>query len=116
MPLLVSFQSPTGLSAGERVAVLNAEGIVAGGITMAVSFKPEPQDVLLCIYNNTSSTMQLVASPNLVAANFLPVYGIANTLVLALAGSCYTTEIGPSLYYALQATTTVVTGTAYLAR
>lgn len=116
MPLLGAVQTPTSLSTGERVAVLNAENLALNGLTMAVSLTPQPTSITLALYNNSGQSVTLVASPDLTAANFLPVYDEAGVAVTAATATVATARVAPGLYYAVKAGGAIAAGTIYLAR
>ena len=116
MPLLGAAQSPTALSSGERLAVLNAENLANAGISMAVALMPQPTPVVLAIYNNSGQSVSLVASPDLTSGDFLPVYNEAGNVVTVPNGQCWTAMVAPGLYYAVKAGGAITAGTIWLAR
>ena len=116
MPLLGAVQTPTALSGGERVAVLNAENLGNAALTMAIALIPQPTQVVLAIYNNSGQSVSLVASPDLVAGDFLPVYNEAGNAVTAANGQVWTALVSTGLYYAVKAGGAITGGTIWLAR
>lgn len=116
MPAFGAVQSPTSLSSGEKVAVLNAENLANGALTMAVSLTPQPTPVVLAIHNNSGQSVSLVASPDLTEADFLPVYNEAGNAVTVAAGEVGMAQVAPGLFYAVKAGGAIVAGTIWLAR
>ena len=102
MPLFGAVQTPTALSNGESVAVLNAENLGSGALTMAVAFTPQPTPVSLAIYNNSSQTVDLVASPDLTSGDFLPVYA-GETAITVATDTIGVFQVASGLYYAIKA-------------
>ena len=116
MPQFGAAQTPTALATGEKVAVLNAENLASGALTMAVALTPQPTAVDLAIYNNTTQSVSLVASPNLTAAAFLPVYNEAGAAVTVVTLTVGTARVAPGLFYAVSAGGAIVGGTIWLGR
>lgn len=115
MPVLGAPQTPTALSSGERVAVLNAENLGSGSLTMAVSLTPQPTPALLSIYNNSTVSVTLCASPDLTSADFLPVY-YEGTEITVPTLEVWSIPVSPGLYYAIKAGAAITAGTVWLAR
>jgi hypothetical protein len=117
MPAFTSPQSPTALSSGEKLAVLNAENLAENALTMAVALEPQPQLVALSIYNGSGETVALVASPTMTADDFFPVT-YDGTPVTAASDTVTTVEVASSLFYAVQngAVGAITDGTIWLAR
>ena len=117
MPAFGAVQTPTTLSSGDKLAVLNVENLGAGGLTMVFALAPQPAPPYLDIYNNTTSVINLMASPDLVLAHFLPVFdGIAGVQIQAQPGNVLTAQPHGGLYYALQAVSAVTAGTIWVDR
>lgn len=115
MPAFGAVQTPIELSSGDKLAVLNAENLALNALTMAVSLMPQPTTVLLALYNNSDQVVTLVASPDLVAAHFLPVSSVGTAISVA-AGTVGEFLVSPGLYYAVEAGAAITTGTIWLAR
>jgi hypothetical protein len=116
MPLLGAVQTPTALSSGERIAVLNAENLSSGALTMAVSLHPQANaPIMLSLYNNSGQTVTLQGSPDLVQADFMPVSSGAQAISVA-NGAVGTFEVSSGLYYAVKAGGAITAGTIWLAR
>jgi hypothetical protein len=115
MPLLGAVQTPTSLSNGESVAVLNAENLGNGALSMAVTFTPQPTSIMLAIYNNSGQVVDLVASPDLVNADFLPVSS-GETAITVAAGAVGIFPVASGLYYAIKAGAAITAGTVWLSR
>ena len=115
MPLLGAVQTPTTLSSGERVAVLSAENLGNNALTMAVAFTAQPTPVTLAIYNDSSVTVDLVASPDLTSADFLPVYS-GETAITVATDTVGVFAVASGLYYAIKAGGAITAGTIWLAR
>ena len=115
MPAFGAVQTPTSLSSGESVAVLNAENLGSGALTMAVSFTPQPTPVTLAIYNNSSQTVDLVASPDLTSGDYLPVYA-GETAITVATDTVGIFQVATGLYYAIKAGGAITAGTIWLAR
>jgi hypothetical protein len=115
MPLLGAVQTPTTLSSGERLAVLNAEDLGNNALTMAVAFTPQPVAVTLAIYNGSSQTVSLVASPDLTSGDFLPVYA-GETAITVVTNTVGIFQVATGLYYAIKAGGAITAGTIWLAR
>ena len=115
MPLLGAVQTPTELSCGDKLAVLNAENLANGGFTMAVAFTPQASDINVALYNNSGQTVTLQASPDLVQADFMPVTagGVAASVVAGAVGVFWVTS---GLYYAVKAGGAITAGTVWIAR
>jgi hypothetical protein len=92
MPLFSAVQTPTELSSGDKLSVLNGENLALNALTMAVSLTPQPAPIDLAIYNNSGQSVSLVASP------------VGTALV------------APGLYYAVKAGAAITAGTIWLAR
>lgn len=116
MPLLAAVQTPTALSSGDRVAVLNAENLGNNALTMAVTLHPQPTPIVLAIYNNSSQSVSLVASPDLTSGDFLPVYNESGNAITVTSGQVWTAMVAPGLYYAVKAGGAITAGTIWLAR
>jgi hypothetical protein len=117
MPLLGAVQTPTCLSSGDKLRVLNAEDMAQGDLTMAVTLSPQPLNSTLGIYNNTTSVLNLMASPDLVADHFLPIYdGVVGAGISVAPGNILSAQFHSGLYYALQAASALTAGTIWLAR
>ena len=116
MPLFGAVQTPTTLSSGENLAVLNAENLSNNALTMAVYFTPQPTPITLAIYNKSGQSVSLVASPDNTAADFLPVYNEAGNAVAAANSTVATCIVSPALYYAVKAGGAITGGTVWLAR
>ena len=114
MPLFST--SPTTLSSGEKLAVLNAENLGSGALTQAVSLTPQPTSITLAIYNNSGQTVDLVASPDFTSANYLPVYNEAGVAVTAATDTVATAQVAAGLNYAIKAGGAITAGTVWLAR
>jgi hypothetical protein len=116
MPTFGAVQTPTELSSGDKLAVLNAENLALNALTMAVSLTPQPTPVMLAIWNNSGETVSLVASPDLTSADFLPVYNEAGNEVTVATGEVGTALVAPGLYYAVKAGSAIAAGTIWMAR
>ncbi len=118
MPAFGAVQTPTELAAGERVAVLNAENLGNGALTMAVTLAPQPTPVDLAIVNNSNQTVDLVASADNKAdgSTYFPVYNEAGTAVTAATDTVATARVAAGLFYAIKAGGAIVAGTVWLAR
>lgn len=116
MPAFVSTNTPTALSAGEAVAVLQKENLANAAFTMAVVLTPQPNaPIMLSLYNNSSQTVTLQASPDLVQADFLPVSSGAQAISVA-TGAVGTFEVSSGFYYSVKAGGAITAGTIWLAR
>ena len=116
MPLLGAVQTPTSLSAGDSLAVLNAENLSNGALTMAVSLTPQPTPVPLAVYNKSGQSVSLVASPDLTSGDFLPVYNEAGNAVTVANNTVAMVLVAHGLYYAVKAGGAITAGTIWLAR
>jgi hypothetical protein len=116
MPLFSAVQTPTELSSGDKLSVLNGENLALNALTMAVSLTPQPAPIDLAIYNNSGQSVSLVASPDLTSADFLPVYNEAGNEVTVVTGEVGTALVAPGLYYAVKAGAAITAGTIWLAR
>lgn len=117
MPAFGAIQTPTELSSGDKLAVLNVENLALNAITMAISLTPQPMPVVLAIYNNSGQAVTLVASPDFVSADYLPVTDTSGVAVVLAAGTVREVEVAPGLQYAVHASTVaVVGGSIWLAR
>ena len=111
-------QSPTSLSSGEKLAVLNAENLANNALTMAVSLTPQPTSVDLAIVNNSSQTVTLLASADNKSdgTTYFPVFNEAGVAVTAATNTIATARVAPGLFYAVKAGGAIVAGTIWLAR
>lgn len=118
MPALGAVQTPTSLSSGERVAVLNAENLANNALTMAVTLTPQPTPVDLAIVNGSSQTVSLVASADNKSdgSTYFPVYNEAGNAVTAATDTVATVRVAPGLFYAVKAGGAITAGTIWLAR
>ena len=118
MPLFGAVQTPTTLSAGDRVAVLNVENLANNALTMAVTLTPQPTPVDLAIVNGSSQTVSLVASADNKSdgSTYFPVYNEAGNAVTAPANTVATARVASGLYYAIKAGGAITAGTIWLAR
>ena len=116
MPAFGAAQTPTELSSGDKLAVLNAENLALNALTMAVSLTPQPTPVVLAIYNNSGQAVTLVASPDFTATDYLPVTDTAGVAVALAAGTVREVEVAPGLQYAVKAGAAITAGTVWLAR
>jgi hypothetical protein len=116
MPAFSAVQTPTELSSGDKLAVLNAENLALNALTMAVSLAPQPTPIVLAIYNNSGQAVTLVASPDLTAADYLPVTDTSGVAVAVAAASVVMAEVAPGLQYAVKAGAAITAGTIWLAR
>ena len=116
MPAFGAAQTPTSLTNGDRVAVLNAESLANGALTMAINVIPEPTNIMLAIHNNSGQSVSLVASPDLVAGNFLPVYNEAGNAVMVANGQVSMFFAASGLNYALKAGAAITAGTIWVTR
>ena len=116
MPALSA--SPTALSSGDQLAVLNAENLANNALTMAVNFAPQPVSIDLAIVNHSGQTVSLVASADNKSdgSTYFPVYNEAGNAVTAADGSVVMVRVSPGLYYAIKAGGAITAGTIYLAR
>lgn len=116
MPLLGAVQTPTELSSGDKLAVLNAEDLANNGLTMAIALTPQPEPIDLAIYNKSGQSVSLVASPDLTSGDFLPVYNEAGNAVTVANSTVGTVKVASGLYYAVKAGGAIMAGTIWLAR
>jgi hypothetical protein len=116
MPTFGAAQTPISLTNGERVAVLNAENLANGALTMAINVIPEPTNIMLAIYNNCGQSVSLVASPDLTSTDFLPVYNEAGNAVTIANGQVSTLFAPSGLNYALKAGAAITAGTIWISR
>ena len=116
MPAFGAVQTPTLLNSGERVAVLNGENLGNSALTMAVSLSPQPEPVVLAIYNNSGQSVSLVASPDFTSSDYLPVYNEAGNAVAVATGNVWMAMVAPGLNYAVKAGGAITAGTIWLAR
>lgn len=114
MPLLGAVQTPTALSSGDKIAVLNNENLGSGALTMAVSLAPQPMPTVLSIVNGSSQTVSLVGSAD--GVNFYPVTDDEGTAVSATTGTVVAATISSGLFYAVKAGGSITAGTIWLAR
>ena len=110
--------SPTALSSGDQLAVLNAENLANGALTMAVNFAPQPVSIDLAIVNHSGQTVSLVASADNKSdgSTYFPVYNEAGTAVTAATDTVATARVAAGLFYAIKAGGAITAGTIYLAR
>ena len=116
MPQFAAIQTPTALSIGERIAVLNGENLANGALTMGVSLHPGPTNPVLAVYNNSGQTVTLQASPDFVSADYLPVTDTAGVAVSVATGTVVAAEVAAGLNYAVKAGGAITAGTIWLAR
>lgn len=118
MPLLGAVQTPTALASGEKIAVLNAENLSNGALTMAVVFDPQPIKVALAIVNHSGQSVSLVASYDNKSdgSTYFPVYNEADAAITVPDGQIWTAEVASSLFYAIKAGGAITAGTVWLAR
>ena len=116
MPAFGAVQTPTELSSGDKLAVLNAENLANAALTMAVSLTPQPTPVVLAIYNNSGQAVTLVSSPDFIAADYLPVTDTAGVAVALAAATVQMVEVAAGLQYAVKAGSAITAGTIWLAR
>lgn len=116
MPSFTSPQSPTALSSGEKLAVLNNEALAADALTMAVALTAQPVLVTLAVYNNSGESVTLCASPDMTAADFLPVYDHEGAVITLATATVTMLEVASGLYYAVKAGAAIAGGTIWLAR
>lgn len=114
MPAFGAVQTPTALSSGDKIAVLNNENLGSGSLTMAVSLAPQPVHVVLSIVNGSSQTVSLVGSAD--GVNFYPVTDDEGTVVSATTGTVVASTISSGLFYAVKAGGAITAGTIWLAR
>lgn len=114
MPLLGAVQTPTALSSGDKIAVLNNENLGSGALTMAVALAPQPVHVVLSIVNGSSQTVSLVGAAD--GVNFYPVTDDEGTVVSATTGTVVASTISSGLFYAVKAGGAITAGTIWLAR
>lgn len=114
MPLLGAVQTPTALSSGDKIAVLNNENLGSGALTMAVSLAPQPMPTVLSIVNGSSQTVSLVGSAD--GVSFYPVTDDEGTPVSATTGTVVAAAISSGLFYAVKAGGSITAGTIWLAR
>lgn len=116
MPAFGAAQTPTALSSGEKIAVLNGEDLAENALTMAISLTPVTDGVWLAIYNQSGETVNLVGSPDFTAANYLPVTDISGGAITAATDTITVCKVATALNYAIQAAAAITDGTVYLAR
>jgi hypothetical protein len=116
MPQFGAVQTPTTLSPGEKLTVLNNENLANGALTMAVSITPQATTVILAVYNNSGQSVTLCASPDFIAVDYLPVTDTAGVAVAVAAGTVVLCEVAAGLQYAVKAGGAVTGGTIWLAR
>lgn len=117
MPAFGAPQTPTALSSGDKIAVLNDEDLAANALSMAVALTPQPTPVVLAIYNDTGETVSLVSSPDsTTAADFLNVANETLNVVAVAGGTVGTAIVAPGLFYAIKAASAITAGTVWLAR
>lgn len=115
MPLFGAVQTPTALSSGDKIAVLNNENLGNAALTMAVSLHPQPSSpIVLSIVNGSSQTVSLVGSAD--GVNFYPVTDDEGTVVSATTGTVVASTISSGLFYAVKAGGAITAGTIWLAR
>ena len=108
----------TTLSSGDKLAVLNAENLANGALTMPVCFTPQPVSVDLAIVNNTTQSVSLVASYDNKSdgSTYFPVYNEAGNAVTAATDTVATVRVATGLFYAVKAGGAITAGTIWLAR
>lgn len=118
MPAFGAVQTPTTLASGEKLAVLNAENLGSGSLTMAVCLTPQPEPVDLAIVNNSGQALALVASADNKSdgSTYFPVYNEAGNAVSAANATVQMVRVAAGLFYALKAGGAITAGTAWLAR
>lgn len=116
MPSFGAVQTPTALSSGEKVAVLNGENLAENALTMAISLTPITDGVWLAIYNKSGQTVNLVGSPDFTSADFLPVTDISGGAITAATDTITVCKVATALNYAIQAAGAITDGTVWLAR
>jgi hypothetical protein len=118
MPLFSAVQTPTELSSGDKLSVLNGENLALNALTMAVSLTPQPAPIDLAIVNGSSQTVSLVASADNKSdgSTYFPVYNEAGNAVTAATDTVATVRVAPGLYYAIKAGAAITAGTIWLAR
>ena len=117
MPIFGAVQTPTTLSSGDKLQVINsADTIASGSLSMAVSLEPQPTQITMGIYNNSGQSISLVASPDFVSGDYLPVYNTAGTAVTVPNGQVWLLAISPGLQYAVKAGAQITSGSVWLTR
>lgn len=114
MPAFGAVQTPTTLSSGEKIAVLNAENLANNALTMAVTLTPQPLPCIIAIVNGSSQTVSLVGSADNV--NYYPVTDDEGVAVTASTDTVVVATISAGLYYAIKAGGSITAGTIWLAR
>jgi hypothetical protein len=114
MPQFGAVLTPTTLSSGEKLAVLNKESLTSAALTMAVYLSPQPEPIDLAIVNGSSQTVSLVGSGD--GVNYYPVYNEAGTAVTAATDTVATAKVASGLSYAIMAGGSITGGTIWLAR
>lgn len=114
MPAFGAVQTPTTLSSGEKIAVLNAENLANNALTMAVALTPQPVLPVISIVNGSSQTVSLVASADNV--NYYPVTDDEGIVVSAPTGTVVAATVSSGLFYAVKAGGSITAGTIWLAR
>jgi len=118
MPLFGAANTPSALSSGDKIAVLNNENLGSGALTMAVNLLAQPSPVVLAIVNGSSQTVSLVASADNKAdgSTYYPVTDAEGASVTAATDTVMTATVSPSLFYAVKAGGAITAGTIWLAR
>ena len=118
MPAFGAVQTPTTLSSGEKLAVLNAENLASGSATMAVATTPQPMPITLGILNNAGQSVTLQASADNKAdgSTYFPVYNEAGNEVTVAASTVGVAVVPGGLFYRLLAGGAITVGTIWLAR
>ena len=116
VPDFGAVQTPTALSSGEKLAVLNSENLANNTLSMAVQLHSQPSSpIVLAIYNKSGQTITLQASPDLVAADFAPVSS-GGTAISVADSTVGEFSVSSGLYYAVKAGADITAGTVWLAR
>jgi hypothetical protein len=114
MPAFGAVQTPTTLSSGEKIAVLNAENLANNALTMAIALTPQPLIAVLAIVNQSSQTVSLVGSAD--GVNFYPVTDDEGVAVTASTNTVVVATVSNGLFYAIKAGGAITAGTIWLAR
>jgi hypothetical protein len=118
MPQFGAVQTPTTLSSGEKLAVLNGENLANNAATMSVCFTPDPGGgaINLTVINSTAQSLTLQTSPDNVT--FTEVMNEFTQAAVAQAAYASVFNVSPAGYYRLAnlSGSAITAGTAWLAR
>ena len=114
---LAGLQTPTTLSSGEKIKILNAEDLASNASTMSFTLHPQPVTCsIITVYNPTAQDLTLEWSPDNV--NFLPMLDESTTPVLAQKSFATVFNLSGAGYHKLTnlSGSGITAGTVWVAR